>query len=218
MAGTKHKTQRVGHLFKLLALTIVVWLLVAWVAAKALIVNAALPRAEAIVMLSGSSAYIERAKLAAKLFADGRAPKIILTDDGGRGGWSNTEQRNPFFVELEASELRRAGVPPNKIETLPQRVSSTYEEALLLREYAVSHGTRSLLFVTSAYHSRRALWTLRRIFGSGIHVGLESVPTGDNSPSPLTWWLSVSGWRAVAGEYVKFAYYLWRYSSRSGGG
>ncbi len=163
-------------------------------------------------MLSGSSAYVERARRAAQLFAAGRAPKIILTDDGGRGGWSSAEQRNPSFVELAAAELRRAGVPADKIEALPERVASTYEEAALLRTYADAHGARSLLFVTSAYHSRRALWTLRRVFkDSGREIGLATMPPGEQSPAPLTWWLSAAGWRMVAGEYLKFGYYWWQY-------
>ena len=31
------------------------------------------------------------------------------------------------------------------------------------------------------------------------------------APRFATWWLYPSGWRQVAGEYVKLAYYRWRY-------
>lgn len=200
------------RILKFILLTAVVWSLIAWAAARFLIVSAELQRADAIVMLSGSSAYAERARLAAKLFAAGRAPKIILTDDGERGGWSDAEQRNPPFVELAAAELRRAGVPADKIEALPHQVSSTYEEAVRLRSAEDARDAHSLLFVTSAYHSRRALWTLRKVFeGTRIEIGLAAVPPGDQSPAPWKWWLSMRGWRMVAGEYVKFGYYLWQY-------
>ncbi len=211
-ASSVQRSRLAVRVLKLSALGLVAWPLVAWAAARALIVSAELPHADAIVMLSGSSAYGERARRAAQLFAAGRAPKIILTDDGGRGGWSSAEQRNPSFVELAADELQRAGVPSDKIEMLPQLVASTYEEAALLRLYADAHGTRSLLFVTSAYHSRRALWTLRKVFrNSGREIGLAAVSPGEQSPAPLIWWLSASGWRMVAGEYVKFGYYWWQY-------
>ena len=67
---------------------------------------------------------------------------------------------------------------------------------------------RSLLVVTSAYHSRRALWTLSRVFaGTGIEIGLQSVETGEQTPAPATWWLHLRGWQMVGGEYVKNVYY-----------
>ena len=190
------------------ALLLAAWWLLAWVAARALIVRADLARADAIIVLGGSSTYVERAQLAAQLFRAGRAPKILLTNDNRQGGWSNAEWRNPLFVERAAAELRRAGVPADGIEVLPQPVSSTYEEARLLRAYAGTHGLKSLLVVTSAYHSRRALWVLRRVLaGSGVEVGIEPVAPGAQTPRPAVWWLRPGGWSAVAAEYPKLIYY-----------
>lgn len=79
------------------------WPLVAWGAARALVVEVDVVQPEAIVVLSGASDYAGRARAAARLFAAGRAPKIILTNDGEQGGWSSAEQRNPFFSELAAA-------------------------------------------------------------------------------------------------------------------
>jgi uncharacterized SAM-binding protein YcdF (DUF218 family) len=198
-------------LFALMGLA--AWSLLAWVAAKELIVTSELPEADAMVVLSGSSAYAERTHLAAQLFHEGRAPKIILTNDNQQSGWSNELQRNPLFIERAAGELTGiGGVPESEIEMLPQAVSSTYDEALLVRRYADAHSLRSILIVTSAYHSRRALWIFRKAFeGSGIAVGLTIVMPGEQMPPPATWWLHLRGWRAVAGEYVKLIYYWLRY-------
>lgn len=188
------------------------WPPLAWLAAGGLIVTAELQRADAIVVLAGSAAYRERAGLAAQLFREGRAPRVLLTDDGELSGWSEELQRNPRFVERAAGELARAGVPAEGVEVLPRTVSSTYEEAVLLRDYAARRGLRSVLLVTSAYHSRRALWTFRKVFeGSGVEVGLVGVAPGDQSPPPSTWWLWARGWRMVAGEYLKMIYYRVRY-------
>lgn len=184
----------------------------AWAAARALITESPLAHADALLVLSGSSEYVERTRHAAQLFNEGRAAKIILTNDNERGGWSYEEQRNPLFVERERDELKRAGIPPDKIEILARPVSSTYDEAVLLREYALANNLRSVLVVTSAYHSRRALWTLRHVLGgSGVEVGLDSVATGQQTPAPILWWLYPSGWEAVAAEYPKFIYYWLRY-------
>lgn len=203
---------RAPELLRLLAVSLAVWFLLAWAAARALVVHADLPRADALLVLSGSSNYVERARWAARLYREGRAPLILLTDDGQRGGWSNEEQRNPFFVERAARELSRAGVPPEKIEVLPGVVSSTYDEALALRSFASSRGLRSVLVVTSAYHSRRALWTMRRVSDkTGLEVGIDAPPAGSESPAPSTWWAGARGWQMVAGEYPKMLYYRLRY-------
>lgn len=189
------------------------WPLLAWAAARALVVEAQVAHPEAVVVLSGSADYVERTRGAAQLFTSGRAPKIILTNDNGRGGWSSTEQRNPYFIERAAAELAAAGVPSEQVELIPQAVANTYEEARVVREYATQRGLRSLLVLTSAYHSRRAWWTWREVFrGSGIELGIETAPADSHTPAPVSWWLSVRGWRAVAAEYPKFIYYRLRYS------
>lgn len=187
---------------------IVAWEVVAWVAARALVVDADLSSADAIVVLSGSSAYVERTHKAAELYRAGRAPLIWLTDDHMRGGWSSALQRNPYFVERATDELIKAGVPVERIRIVPGVASSTRDESLILKDYARVQGVRSVLVVTSAYHSRRALRSLRQSFaGTGITVGLHAVPSSSNA----SWWLQPNGWRDVAGEYIKLIYYWFKY-------
>jgi uncharacterized SAM-binding protein YcdF (DUF218 family) len=193
---------------------VLAWPLVAWAAARALVVRDETGQADAIMVLSGASEYVERTRHAAELFKRGLAPKIILTNDNLQGGWNSEQQRNPFFIEREAEELRRAGVPAAHIEALWEPVAGTYDEAARLRAYAAEHRLRSVLIVTSAYHSRRARWTMRRVLReSGVRVALAPVETGGRggTPAPLTWWLSLRGWRSVAPEYPKLIYYRLRY-------
>jgi uncharacterized SAM-binding protein YcdF (DUF218 family) len=195
---------------------VVAWPLVAWMGARALVVRDELPQADCIFVLSGASEYVERTRHAAELWRRGVAPKIVLTNDNLRGGWNSAEQRNPFFVERAAEELRRAGVPTAQIEALPEPVASTYDEAVRLRAYMSEHKLDSALVVTSAYHSRRALWTMRRVFReSGVRVGVSPVAVdsaAQQTPTPLGWWLSARGWRSVAPEYPKIVYYWLHYS------
>ena len=196
-------------MFVLLALVLLLgWVPIAWCLARSLIVRAELPHADALVVLSGSATYRERARQAAELWKEGRAPRIILTNDSQMSGWSSAEQRNPFFYERAVAELRASGVPQERIEVLHEHISGTYEEALLLKLYVEKHNLQSIIVVTSAYHSRRALWTLRRVFGdTRIGIGLEPVPPGLQTPSPAAWWLHIRGWQMVAGEYAKMIYY-----------
>ena len=193
-------------------LLFLVWSILAWGAAKALVVRAEMQHADALVVLAGSATYVERTQRAAQLFARGSAGKIVLTNDNLSGGWSVAQQRNPLFVELAAEELKRQGVPADKIEIVPGVVLSTYDEITRLRDYSIEHGLRSILVVTSAYHSRRAWWTLRHVFrGSDIAIGLETAAPGQQSPWPFTWWWHRVGWKMVPGEYGKMVYYWLRY-------
>ena len=197
--------------WRVAAVVVALWPFAAWGAARGLLVRAEVERADALVVLSGSAAYRERAAEAARAYREGRAPLVLLTDDGVLGGWSEAEQRNPRFVELAAAELRRGGVPAESIKVLDARPTSTYDEAEAVRAYAAERGLRSLVVVTSVYHSRRALWTWRRVFrGSGVEVGLEPAE-GARTPGAWSWWLSAAGWRQVGGEYVKMVYYAARY-------
>ena|ERR1043165_2094612 len=207
------RNRRARRILLFASMILIAWSLLAWVAARWLIVSDELPRADAMVVLAGSAVYLERTHRAAELFHEGRAPKIILTNDNIQSGWSNELERNPFFIERAAWELEGAGhVPESSIEMLQPTVESTFDEALLLREYAVSHNLRSLLIVTSAYHSRRALWTFRKVFeGSGISIGITTVAPGEQTPMPATWWLHLRGWKMVAGEYMKLIYYWVRH-------
>jgi uncharacterized SAM-binding protein YcdF (DUF218 family) len=188
------------------------WPVLAWFAARLLIVHVELTSADAIVVLSGSSTYRERTAWAAKLYREGRAPIVILTNDSLISGWDRVEERNPYFYELAAKELQQGGVPAEKIEVVSDIALGTYEESLGLRDYATAHNLKRLLVVTSAYHSRRALWSMRHASErSGIEVGIDSPPPGWQTPAPSTWWMRRRGWRVVAGEYVKMVYYWMRY-------
>jgi uncharacterized SAM-binding protein YcdF (DUF218 family) len=196
----------------LLVALLLSWALFAWRAARFLQVDAPLDQAEALAVLSGSAAYKERARFAAELFKAGRAERIILTNDNQRGGWSAIEERNPFYYELEVKELERAGVPRDRIIVISDPVSGTYDEVTLIKEYAETHEISSMLVVTSSYHSRRAWWTINRVFqGTNVLVGLMPVGTGQQTPSPIAWWVQLRGWKTIPLEYLKILYYKLRY-------
>jgi uncharacterized SAM-binding protein YcdF (DUF218 family) len=187
------------------------WFFLAWFLADRLIVEKPLAKADAIMVLSGSAAYIERTQRAAQAYKDGVAPKIFLTDDGEYAGWSKIEQRNPPYVHLAKQSLISQGVPADAIEVLQPQVTGTHYEADLLQRKAAAENLSSVLLVTSPYHSRRALWVVNRELKNAntkTQVGIVSPSPGQQTPPPHYWWLSARGWYLVAGEYVKSAYYL----------
>ena len=202
--------------FKLSVILLVLlglWILLAPLFAQRLIVEKHLDRADAIVVMSGSAVYQERTHKAAALYKQGIANTILLTDDGMRAGWSQMEKRNVPYVELAKRELIAQGVPAENIEILPGEVTGTDWEAKALTRKIKESKLDSVLIVTSAYHTRRALWTFREILsesGAQAEIGIAHAPTGEQTPPIFTWWLSKKGWQMVAGEYVKSAAY-WLY-------
>ena len=205
----------VSRTFKFVAgclLLILAWILFAWFLAENLIVEQPLDRADAILVLSGSRFYPERTAEAALIYRQGIAPKILLTDDGGRAGWSKTEQRNPRFVELIKQKLIEGGVPADVIEILPSQVSGTIDEAEVLRERVLQGDINSVLLVTSPYHTRRSLSTFEKVLeDKNVRLGIVSPPPGEQSPPAFTWWFSKKGWNSVAAEYVKIVCYQLNY-------
>ncbi|HEY6247760.1 MAG TPA: YdcF family protein [Pyrinomonadaceae bacterium] len=192
------------------ASALLLWL-VAWIAAKLLIVSVPLNRADAIIVLSGSSTYVERTHLAAQLYNSHIADRIILTNDNLRSGWLSSQQRNPYFYERARWELERLGVPEASIEVVTTPVAGTGDEALVVRDFVASRNIHSILVVTSGYHSRRALWTFHQVlFTSNVVIGMQAAPPGWQTPKPQIWFLSLRGWQLVPMEYVKIMYYRLR--------
>ncbi|HEY0462290.1 MAG TPA: YdcF family protein [Pyrinomonadaceae bacterium] len=198
-----------SRIFKILTgflLLLIIWATGAPFLAKNLIIEKPLEKADAIVVLAGAHTYVERTQKAAELFRTGAAPKIYLTDDGEQAGWSSAEQRNPLFVELARNSLIANGVAAENIEILEPQVSGTIYEARRLSEKVKSADLKSILIVTSAYHTRRALSTFERVFAENnqpVELGIAAPPVGIQTPRLAVWWLSRFGWQIVAGEYVK---------------
>ncbi len=207
VAQKKHKKRR--RVFVAFLLLVCLWL-IAWLGARALIVSAPLEQADAIVVLSGSSTLAERTQHAARLYSQNRASKILLTTDNHQGGWSTSEQRNPYFHEIAVKELTRLGVPAQNVEVVGPPVNSTWDEAQVISEYSKTHNLHSILIVTSGYHSRRALRTFRTLVENPTQVGIDPVETGIQTPPPATWWMHPRGWQLVFVEYLKLIYYLCR--------
>lgn len=176
-----------------------------------LVISSPINSPDAIVVLSGAADYEERIIEAARLFHNGTAPRIVLTNDGVHSSWSEEHRRNLFFVEKSGALLVDKLVPENAIEVVPgiiddEKAIGTVAEAKLVLAFSRERGYSRLLIVTSAYHSRRALSTyIAESAKSGkkpeIGITHPSIQAG-SVPHPL--WLFYPGqWAKVVGEYAK---------------
>lgn len=189
-----------------------VWWAIATLAARLLIVESPIMTADTTLVLSGAAVYSERLAYAGEIVRAGRSSKVLVTNDGVRRGWSRGAGRNLTSIDIATSVLADAGVESDRIEMLPGRVRSTYDEAEAAAAYSRTHAIQSMIVVTSPYHTRRARWVFERMLTPlGVRVTVEPAIPSPSSPSPATWWFDRRGWQMVAGEYVKFVYYELHY-------
>lgn len=193
-----------------IAIIAIIWVPLACFLGQWLVVEKPLEKADAIFVLAGSANYVERNTEAARLYKLGAAPKILLSNDGLQGGWDNVRQRNPYFVERAKWLLLENGVPETDIVILPDRINGTDDEADALVRHLQQNPYRSVLLVTSSFHTRRALWTFTRTINNinlTTEIGVQSPSTTNGMHSYTFWWTNRDGLRSTISEYLKFIYY-----------
>lgn len=147
-------------------------------AAETWVVDQPAQHADAIVVLSGDNFYADRATHAAKLYRQGAAPVVVASGKRLRP--------NAGEAELVEHDLTERGVPKDKILQLPQDADSTLDESLAVRHLAEQRGWKSLILVTSNYHTRRALYIFQHRLPPTISVTVAAAPDGDFDPEH--WW------------------------------
>ncbi len=188
----------------------IVWLIISPFIAKFLIIEKSFAKADAIWVLGGSSVYQERTQKAAELYQQGVSDKIFVIDDNSRGGWNDGEKRNIPYFELSKRELIKNGVDEKAIEIVKPIGDGTNYEATLFAEKSQNNAIKSLLLVTSEYHTRRALWTFEHLVNKNnlqIEIGVISATQTKQMPTTFFWWLSSKELQFVITEYLKFIYY-----------
>lgn len=171
-----------------------------WLRAMAeLLVVADPPRsADAIVVLAGNSP--ERATHAIELYRTGIAPRVIVSDEPVR-----THAFASTWSELHRRGIANLPIPDRALMVLPIS-QSTYEEALRTRDALEQEGLHSIVLVTDAFHSRRALMVFRHVFREAdldVHVSPSQFP----ALWTRYWWHDEDRTWEVVTEYFKLGYY-----------
>ena len=119
-----------------------------------------------------------------------------------------SRENKPAILRTRTPPPDRERRPPEAIEVLPGVVSGTDDEARAVAAEIDRRPLRTLVIVTSPYHTRRALRTFDKILaGRKVDIGIEHPGVGEISPNPNSWWLTPRGWQMVAMEHVKSAVY-----------
>jgi uncharacterized SAM-binding protein YcdF (DUF218 family) len=160
-----------------------------------------------IVVLSGYAE--ERAPEAARLLSLRKSASIVVTGAVTprifrEMGIQLTE------ADLSAYVLKKSGVDSGRIEFL-RKGTSTWEECKALADYANQHDYKSVILVSSLFHTQRMQWVANRTLRkNGIQVIIRGAPPIAFNKDE--WWESEDGLLFVVNEYLKLLYYLYKYS------
>jgi uncharacterized SAM-binding protein YcdF (DUF218 family) len=163
------------------------------------VVEDPLDRADAIIVLSDDNFYADRATRAADLYRHGMAPIVVAS---GR-------RLRPYagIAELMEHDLIERGVPKDKIVRISHNAENTREEAQVLAQQALERKWRSVIVVTSNYHTRRARYIFLHVFPAQTQVRVSGAQDGDFDPQH--WWQSRKSLKEFTRELAGMAVAIW---------
>lgn len=176
-------------------------------AGRYLIVDQPLQPADALVVLAGG--LTDRWLEGADLYREGYGKTVLLSPGYADPVGDNLRAkgvRYPREVDVVRDALEQLGVPPSAILIMPGGYDNTADEAAGARRIALDRGWRSVIVVTTQYHTRRTLFAFQREFrDTAITVQVRG--SRYNNPSPDGWWRSRSDLRWVISELQRLAMY-----------
>ena len=145
---------------------------------------------------------------AAEEFKTGSYQKIFTTGGPlvGTDGYTNDFNTS---ASVGAELLEKIGVSAEFIQMVPSHISGrdrTYSSAIALRDWFREHGmtVRSINVLTEDAHARRTQLLFQKAFGSGVSVGIISIPDPDYDAKH--WWRTSEGVREVLDESIAYVY------------
>jgi uncharacterized SAM-binding protein YcdF (DUF218 family) len=204
----EHPSQSGGILFSLVTLLVVILVLaVLYVARHPIfrlvgegwVVEDALERSDAILVLSDDNFYADRATRAAQLYRQGLGTVVVAS---GR-------RLRPYagVAELIEHDLIERGVPKDKILRIAHDADNTREEAKTLAQLAKQKRWRSVIVVTSNFHTRRARYIFANVFPQEIKIRITGARDGDFDPD--RWWEQRVSVKELAGEVAAMLVAIW---------
>ena len=173
--------------------------------AKFFTVSNASQGADALVVLSGGK--FTRIPHALKLFEEGYAPEILLTDEKKRNiRFSHLFPTNEMIAQAMIEELEMS-VPVSTIQSQKGGATSTFDEAYDLLKLSENKKYRHLILVTDSFHTRRAYHAFQTVF-EDTEIKIEMSAASNEIFNVNNWWTSDQGISAYVLESIKYPVYL----------
>jgi uncharacterized SAM-binding protein YcdF (DUF218 family) len=153
--------------------------------------------ADVIVVLAGEEK--ERVEYGVYLFREEWAKKDRIIMAGGPLVWKYS------WASLMKEHAEYLGIP-GKVILLEDKSRTTEEDAKYTKEILQKYGYKSLILVTSPYHSKRAFTIFQKAIGKDIKI--ISAPVENSWFKFDNWWERRRDRSMVLNEYSKFLW-LW---------
>jgi len=166
----------------------------------------------AVVLNTGVNIYARLIEAAA-LYSDGVVDKVVI----------NGNRKNDVLRRLEAAGYR-AGRPwyAERVDLLgflqvdgndviavsAEDAYDTVSEARDVGQELIARGIRSVVVTTSKFHTRRAGFIWRSLFGDRLSI--HTAAARDDPFDPVGWWRSGRQVRWVMAEYGAWLFFYWK--------
>jgi uncharacterized SAM-binding protein YcdF (DUF218 family) len=158
-----------------------------------LIVSDPLQKTDAAIVLSGEESEGLRVRGGVDLYKAGWVRKLVLSGTRSSFGRYETDYSSALAISL--------GVPKDDMLIVTHRMRNTYDEAKVLLPVLEERGLRSVIVVTSNYHTRRARMLFREAIGDRVQVRVY--PVHSEWFAPDAWWQSREGLKTFLLESTK---------------
>jgi uncharacterized SAM-binding protein YcdF (DUF218 family) len=148
-------------------------------------------KCDAILVLAGDVSGL-RMTQAARLAREGFAPVVLVSGPVQFYGQNEADMAIAYMVNR--------GYPAPLFQPCRLEAESTFAEAIAFRDSECARGLRSLLLVTSDYHTARARRIFRRVFPN---LELNVVAAPDRAFRLPDWWHSRESRKTVFLEWSK---------------
>jgi len=173
--------------------------------AESWIIEDTLDKVDALIILGDDNFYADRVTRGAQLFREGRAPVIVAS---GR-----RLRPNAGIAELMEHDLVERGVPREKIVRFSHDGGSTLEEAQSLVRIVKERKWRSVIVVTSNFHTRRVRYIFQHVFPQDMDVRVASARDGDFDPEH--WWEKRKSIKELTREFAGMVVAVWELRGKS---
>jgi len=168
-------------------------------------------KADVIVVLNGRDC--ERSLAAVDLYNNGYSKLIVMAEIMKQPGTDEFRKRVKKNINRKMFfqwAIESMGVPEDSFKLIGDGISSTYDEALVTKKFMLDNNYKSILLVTSKWHSKRAFLTFQSVFNRDKNNNLKLViyPSKYDTFNPDAWWKQSDGAELIFYEYVRLIYYV----------
>jgi uncharacterized SAM-binding protein YcdF (DUF218 family) len=168
---------------------------------------------DGVVVLCSGIEYYPRLIEAARLFREGFVSKVVINGNRKTDILRSLEkkgfERCCTWYEDSLRILLLYGVSKNKVVCISaEDAYDTVTEAEAVGKKLLKQGFTRIIITTSKYHTRRARYIWKKMYGEKLSI--RSVSAKTDTYDPHGWWKEGRQIRWVLAEYGAWIYYWWK--------